>query len=290
MKFDQILGKCDKNLIREAEERLTSTFTELALPYDSRIAGSRLGGDVFIHQMVSPYQQICDARAIEFDTEVERIKAENKDNQQELIDALKIRLGKNLLRTAGTDGIKYYWAPQFVVKKSKIGLRLLVGHEVWHAVFSHPTRRGTRKIIPWNTATDFKINFNLMEDLRARGFYYPDEVFSKELGDFILLDEYSQFLRDPFNPPAKMALFNPIVRIKQILNPNIEYDNVSLYFAEPKLPANLRQPEAIYDYLIAQIPKCKCCGRVGHYKKPFEYKKLEQQMQEMLKDQLSDGT
>ena len=297
MKFDKVLGKCDPNLIFEAQERLSATFTELAMGYKTKAFGSKLGGDVFLHQLVSPLKQVCDARALEFDEEVKKIEEDlstkelTKRERDAVIDEIKIRLGGKLLRTAATNGAMYFWAPQFITKLSKIGLRLVVGHEGWHAIYMHPSRRGSRNRALWNISVDFKVNFTLMEDLRMREFYRAEEVFREELGDFITLEEYAQFLKDPFNPPPKLAGWNPTTSMKKMLNPGYDTDkqDKSLYFAEPKLSDELKRPENIYDYLISQIPKCGTCGKVGVWKKPKEYKLLEEQMKEMTEQSETDS-
>jgi hypothetical protein len=298
MKFHKILGKCDPQIITEAEGMLSSTFTELAMGYKTKAFGSKLGGDVFLHQLISPLKHICDARGIEFNVECEKMhaefEAENVPEEQRdaIIAALKKQFGNKLLYTAATNGSIFYWAPQFIIKQSKIGLRLIVGHEGWHSIYMHPSRRGSRNPALWNIAVDFKVNFTLMDDLRLRDFRHPEEVFQKELGDFITLKEYGGFLKDPFNPPAKLALWNPTLSMKHTMErmANPGYKNPddkepkSLYFAEPQLADDMKRPENIYDYLFNQIPKCSTCGKIGVWKKPEAYKKLEKQLKEMQAD------
>lgn len=298
MKFDKILGKCDPELILEAERMLSSIFTELAMGYKTKAFGSKMGGDVFLHQLISPLKHICDARGIQFDIEVEKLEEEFKENKiakarrDLLISDLKRHFGSKLLYTAATNGKIFYWAPQFIVKKSKLGLRLVVGHEGWHAIYMHPTRRGSRNPALWNIAVDFKVNYTLMDDLRLRDFRKPEETFREELGEFLVLKEYAAFLKDPFNPPNKLALWNPMYSLKQMITPGYkdpsDVEGKSLFFAEPNLADDMKRPENIYDYLFSQIPKCNTCGKVGVWKKPAEYKKLEAQAKEMQADLESD--
>ena len=47
---------------------------------------------------------------------------------------------------------------------------------------------------------------------------------------------------------------------------------------------DMKRPENIYDYLFDQIPKCATCGKIGVWKKPEAYKKLEKQIKEMQAD------
>jgi hypothetical protein len=290
MKFNQILGKCDPSIVLESSERLSATFTELAMGYKTKAFGSKMGGDVFLHQLVSPLKQVCDARALEFDEEVEKMKSNpsleelTKKEKEELIQEIKQQLGGKLLRTAATNGTTFFWAPQFINKLSRIGLRLVVGHEGWHAIYMHPTRRGSRGKALWNIAVDFKVNFTLMEDLRMREFYNADDIFRTELGDFITLEEYANFLKDPFNPPQKLANWNPTESMKKMLNPGYETSGAkgqSFYYAEPKLSDELKRPENIYDYLLSKIPKCNTCGKVGVWKKPKEYLDMEKELSEI---------
>lgn len=285
MKFSKVIGVCDRKLLSQAEDKLSSIFTELALGYKI-LLGTKLGGDVFLHQLISPLPHICDARAVEFEEVIKKIDG---DPSREIIEELKGRLGKNLLYTAATDGKRYYWNPEFVIKQSKIGLRLIVAHEGWHAIYMHPARRGSRNPKLWNIAVDFKVNFTIMDDLRTRGIYNPVEVFKKELGDFVTLEEYAAFLRNPFDPPKKMALWNPINELKERLGENQklpeEGNATSFFYAEPDLKDHLKRPENIYDYLISQIPKCKCCGRLGAWKHSKEYKELLEKYKAKLKDE-----
>src|ERR1700722_11663673 len=67
MKFNKIIGKCDPKIIREAEEKLSSVFTELSLGHSNSSLGSGLGGDALSFQLVYPLPHICDATAIQLD-------------------------------------------------------------------------------------------------------------------------------------------------------------------------------------------------------------------------------
>lgn len=298
MKFDRILGKCDPKLVLESEQMLSAIFTELAMGYKTKAFGSKMGGDVFLHQLISPLKHICDARGLQFDIECDTLNKEFEEqklpaNQRKaIIEQLKVQFGKKLLYTAATNGSSFFWAPQFIVTKSKIGLRLLVGHEGWHAIYMHPSRRGSRNPALWNIAVDYKVNYTSMDDLRLRDFRYPEEVFRQELGDFVNLKDYASFLKDPFNPPAKLALWNPMHGLKQMVTPGYketgDKESKSVYFADSNLSDDMKRPENIYEYLLSQIPKCNTCGKVGIWKKPEEYKKLEKQAKEMQADLESD--
>lgn len=287
MKFSRILGECDPKLVSAAEEALSNVFLELSTGYDVRNFGSGLGGDVFIHQMVATSNQVCDARDIEFNNKYENLVKELQSSdltvieQKEILNHFIEKNDKNLLRTAATNGHTYFWNPAFITKLSKIGLRLAVGHEAWHTVYMHPSRRGNRLISLWNKAVDFKTNFILIDDLRCRKIQNPEEVFRRELGDFVNLTDYAAFLRNPFDPPTKLQSWNPIELLDNLLTPG-KNKTINLFYAEPNLSLDLRQPEAIYDYLLSQVPKCNKCGKLGVWNKPARYSELEQKIEKLF--------
>src|ERR1700722_15531637 len=167
MKFDKIIGKCDPKIIREAEDKLSGIFTELSLGYDNKSMGTGIGGDPLIFQLVYPVPHICDATAIQLD----EIKKKEEDLEEriekgEIIpedeqiseDFKKFRkqMGRRVLRTAATDGRRFYWNPKFIIDQDRLGLRIVVAHEAFHAMYTHPSRRGSRMPKLWNIAVDYK--------------------------------------------------------------------------------------------------------------------------------------
>jgi len=294
MKFDKIIGKCDPKIIREAEDKLSGIFTELSLGYDNKSMGTGIGGDPLIFQLVYPVPHICDATAIQLD----EIKKKEEDLEEriekgEIIpedeqiseDFKKFRkqMGRRVLRTAATDGRRFYWNPKFIIDQDRLGLRIVVAHEAFHAMYTHPSRRGSRMPKLWNIAVDYKVNFTIMEDLKSREIRDHADVFTKHLGEFITLEEYAAFLRDPFNPPPRLAHLNPTLGLRKMADPAYEdpYGDVPpMYYADANLSEDMKRPENIYEYLLAQIPKCPKCGRLGKYKKPEEYKQLQKKIEE----------
>lgn len=124
-----------------------------------------------------------------------------------------------------------------------------------------------------------------MEDLRARGLKDYQKIFTTELGEYITLEEYASFLKDPFNPPARLAHFNPTLGLRKMADPAYvdPYEKnppPPMYYADHQLPELMKRPENIYDYLLSQIPKCPKCGKLGKYKKTPEYKALQKQIRE----------
>lgn len=299
MKFTKVIGECSSELIEQAQEDLSVSLTELSFSFTNKSYASKLGGDPLIFQLVYPAKHICDASAIVFDTlekaslpiydKISNGITPSKDEFNILEQFEKIESTKNsILRTAATSGSAYYWNPEFVVNKTPIGRRILLCHEGHHNFCDHIGRRGTRNLKLWNQAVDFKVNHTIMNDLMARGVSNSEAMFREHLGDFVNLNDYAIFLKDPYNPPKSMDQYNPAHQLLKIIDPKYkdpgEYKK-PLYFGDSSLPKEMKMPENIYDYLYQQIPKCKECGRIGKYKKPDYYLDLEKQAAKIIADQ-----
>src|ERR1700733_13745569 len=307
MKFSKVIGKCDPAIVKQAEDKLSAVFTELSLSYSNLSLGSNLGGDPFIFNLVYPLPHICDAAGLQLDDfekrqkEIEKkladgqeITKEERDLISEEVKKYKRHMKGKVLRTAATNGRQYFWAPEFVNKLSKLGLRLVLIHEALHAFLMQPARFGSRMHKLWNLAIDFKVNYVAMMDLKSRGRKDFVKDFTDNLGDFIRLEELVAFYRDPFNPPARLAHFNPIENLKAMVDPAYKHpgdDKDPLYYGDEDLgkafethaAGDMLKPENIYSYLLSCVPKCPKCGKLGMYKKPEEYKKLQKQIEEQEK-------
>lgn len=249
MKFEKVIGKFDPAVVKLAEDNLSAVFIELSLKYDNFSVGSSgLGGDPLIFNLIyAAVEHICTDK-----------------------------IGNGPLHTAATDGKKFYWNPHFVNKlcpkgKPKLGLRFVVAHEAWHSIYMHPNRRSTRNPRLWNIAVDYKVNSTIMEDIKARGAGKdPDTIFKNNLGDYISLQEYVQFLKDPFNPPKRLAHLNPtdsLYKTPDELRAGDE-SHPSMYFSDVNLPPEMKRPETIYEHLYSLLPRCEECGTIGRYKMP----------------------
>jgi predicted metal-dependent peptidase len=298
MKFTKIFGKASPDLIQKAEDKMSAVFTDLSLSYDNKALGSGIGGDYFVFQLVYPLPHILDCTELELKQierdidkqlrkDLKKVKTEEeKEVLSDEVRKFKASLKGKVLRTAATDGKKFYWSLPFVLKQSKLGLRIVMEHEAWHAIYMHPSRRGSRNPQLWNIAVDYKVNFTIMEDLKARDIKDPSKVFTESLGEFITLQEYADFLKNPFQPPPRLAHLNPMESLRGMADPAYAKKGEKIppmYFADANLDGDFKKPEIIYDYLLKQIPKCPECGKLGMYKKPEEYKKLQKQIEDNKK-------
>ena len=254
MKFSRVIGKIDEKLVHQAEEKLSQVFLELGVRYDNDHVGSKLGGDPLFSLMYP----------------VEHVATLN-------------------MPTAATDGRRFYWNPKFVLKQDRIGLRIICGHESFHAIYLHPSRRGSRLPKLWNIAVDYIVNGTVMDDFKARK-KNPAELFQKHLGKYMTLTKYAELLKNPFakmegfeelNPAAsngspEVALPHPN-EDRELTNDEIKElekreKRETFYYADPDLEEDMKRPEKIYDFLYTLLPKCPKCGSIGVYKLPSKNK------------------
>jgi len=69
----------------------------------------------------------------------------------------------NSVGTAGTDGKRIIWSPDWVATLSEDDLKFVMAHEAMHCALSHLWRRGDRDPNRWNIAADAVINDLLIE-------------------------------------------------------------------------------------------------------------------------------
>lgn len=252
MKFSRVIGKIDGKLIQQAEDKLSQVFLELGTRYNNEHVGTGMGGDPLIFGLMYPVEHICTMN----------------------------------IPTAATDGKRYYWNPKFVLKQSRIGLRIICGHEAWHAIYMHPSRRGSRIPKLWNIAVDYIVNGTVMDDFKARKMD-PKDMFQKHLGKYMTLSQYCELLKNPFAPvkgfedmkPSVDDQADPSVELpapnedreltaKEIKELERREKQSKFFYADPDLDDEMKRPEKIYDLLYSLLPKCPACGRIGMYKMP----------------------
>ena len=255
MNFERIIGKIEAELIAKATAKLSGAFLELALRPDNIHVGQGLGGDPLLFALLQPMQHVATLN----------------------------------IPTAATDGKRYYWNPKFIMKLSPIGLRLVCGHEAWHAIYMHPQRRGERIPKLWNICVDFIVNNLLMEDISFRKLD-PKNTFVQHLGHYLDVDQYTEMLKNPFEPIKGFDKYflDASNQAPNLTLPKADDEReltdeekkeierlgkrVTLFYADPIIPDNLKKPENLYDYFYKLLPKCPECGKPGMYKVPKENK------------------
>lgn len=240
------MGKIDEKLVALAETKLSKVFKELAINYDNRQFGTGWGGDPLIFSLLFPIEHVCTLS----------------------------------LPTAGTDGKRVFWNPKWLVKKSLEGIRLVCGHESFHALLMHPERIGGRNKKIWNIAADYVVNYSLMQDLEIRGFNSL-EIFNTHLGTAMSLDNYINLIKNPFKsmspnsnndsdsdkqPPSVYE--DRTLTEDEIKEIELSEKKILFYYADLNLKPELRTPEAIYSLIYGLLPKCEKCGSIGKYKNP----------------------
>lgn len=251
MKFSRVIGKIDQKLVYQAEEKLSQVFLELGTRYNNEHVGTGMGGDPLIFTLMHPVDHICTMN----------------------------------MPTAATDGKRFYWNPKFVLKQSRIGLRIICGHEAWHAIYMHPSRRGSRLPRLWNIAVDYIVNGTVMDDFKARKMNAA-EMFQKHLGKYMTLPQYCELLKDPFKKVKGFEDLDPVAASAppdvELPAPNVDREltpremkelekrekTPKFFFADPDLEEEMKRPEKIYDLLYSLLPKCPKCGSIGVYPKP----------------------
>lgn len=248
MKFHRIIGKIDPKIIEKAERALSIIFSELGIRQDNTSIGSKLGGDPLLFTLVFPMQHIATAN----------------------------------IPTAGTDGKRYYWNPEFVLSLEPMGLRIVCMHEAWHNLYNHPNRRGIRNPRLWNIAVDFIVNWIVMDTLRKRN-KDPITHFEKYLGKFITLEQAIEHFKNPLatipglefdlkpleddNDPISLPKPDDDRELTEKEKKEIkrQAEDIKYYYADPNLTDDMLRPEKIYDLLYKACPKCPKCGKLGIY-------------------------
>lgn len=248
MKFAHVYGNWTAAQIKEAQDKLSKVFVELASKPDSTALITGLGGDPLIFSLMQPIEHIASAA----------------------------------IPTAATDGKRYIWNIDCILAASYLKLRFICFHEAFHAQFMHPKRRGTRDLQLWNIAIDYIVDGMIFECLLHHFKGNLDKaiaVFKEGFGNYITLDQLKAKYANPTATIPGMENWTPQpfdldaakheFRIEDELDDeDIEWlkeqsKRYKYVYADPKLPDRLKLPEVLYDELLAAIPKCDACGKPG---------------------------
>ena len=104
------------------------------------------------------------------------------------------------LPTAGTDGVKLVWNPDYFVSLPPKSRTTDLSHELWHVALLHNVRRGARDHEIWNIACDIRIDLMLEKmGFTFEGINGVDR--DKKYTDWIEEDIYDDLIK---NPPFKL--------------------------------------------------------------------------------------
>jgi len=100
----------------------------------------------------------------------------NKPFFGQLATRLVLKDATDWMPTAGTDGRYFYYNRDFIESLNKEEMLFLFGHEVFHNVYAHMSRRGSRDARLWNCAADFVINLELVEHKVGKLIHHPGKI------------------------------------------------------------------------------------------------------------------
>jgi predicted metal-dependent peptidase len=113
-------------------------------------------------------------------------------------------------KTAATDGRHLFYNREFIKSLDKAELLFLIAHEVLHCVYDTLGRRGGRDPKLYNMASDYIINYTLVEEkcgtMPKSGLYdkrYTDEMASEEV--YALLQKDSVTIRMPLDEHLELG-------------------------------------------------------------------------------------
>lgn len=117
-----------------------------------------------------------------------------------LLCSLKFAWDKNI-PTACTDGVSWWWNPEFFLGLPRKSRLTVMMHELQHPAGCHFDRRGDRDPLIWNYATDIKINNRLIrESYSFEGLEgcWKDLSYSE---DAVEEDIYDDLIKQGIQPP-----------------------------------------------------------------------------------------
>jgi predicted metal-dependent peptidase len=156
------------------------------------------------------------------------------------------KIGQQVIRTAATDGRKFYWYPGFLKKLDSFEISIVMMHEGYHVLFDHVRRGIGRQPDVWNWAIDYVVNSTIEEDHEKQG--RAGTLWGGALGTPLPLQTLLDWLDAKKN--AKLPKTG---------------EDTGLIFADKSLYG--RSPETIYDEIMQHLEnsprKCPECGGVS---------------------------
>jgi predicted metal-dependent peptidase len=258
VRFSKLYGHHDPAEVKQAEDKMSKVFVELAAKPDATSMITGLGGDPLIFSLLLPIEHVASVS----------------------------------MPTAATDGLRYIWNIEWILAASYLKLRLTCFHEALHAQFMHPQRKGNRDPKLWNIVIDYIVmgmifdclKHHFSKNKRVNAEQKSIETFREGFGNYITVAQLKAKYLNPdkdipgiesWTPePIDFEAAKKRFEIEDDLDEeDIEWikSQVSDYkyvFADPNLEQKFKNPYVLYDELHKVIPKCDECGRVGAVVQP----------------------
>lgn len=152
------------------------------------------------------------------------------------------------IATAGTDGVSYWWNPDYFLKLPVKSRPTEIKHELWHVAKLHMLRRGNRDPKIWNIACDINIDLDLFHERDQRGIQinswegiesvltWPD-LDAHQYKDWVEEDIYDDLITKAYPAPTDY-----IPDMKECTDPNIKAKTINIVvkaMQQAKLAGNM---------------------------------------------------
>jgi predicted metal-dependent peptidase len=177
---------------------------------------------------------------------------------------LAVKIESFEVHTAATDGVKFYWNPDFLAKLNKYELPIIMEHETIHLVSEHAQKfAGKKNQEAWGLAIDFVTNARIEDDHRKinRGSKLSTKrkIWGPNIGEPVSIRDLISIKKGLKESPKK-CLFVDMGAVKR--SPEDVYKEILPYFDRPPqqqpktTPAEEGDEESPQQTLDSHIP-CK---------------------------------
>ena len=119
---------------------------------------------------------------------------------------LKLEEADDWCPTAATDGRKFYYNSDFIMKLDDEEVVFLVGHELGHVMFEHFLRVEDRIKQIWNMAGDYVINYILKREKIGRVITTVSILLDEKYADWISEDVYDDLIASGVTPQQTLDM------------------------------------------------------------------------------------
>lgn len=119
---------------------------------------------------------------------------------------LKLERADEWCPTAATDGRKFFYNHDFIMKLDDDELVFLVGHELGHVMFEHFLRREDRDPQIWNMAGDYVINYILKREKIGRVITAVSILLDDKYANWMSEDVYDDLIANGVSPKQTLDM------------------------------------------------------------------------------------